>query len=184
VHVAVSVTPHRWTLADYLRAWEAGAIHDRVELLDGEIWDVSMGPWHGEVTINVARALPDKRYRITAASLPANESLPLPDCWVLRRDAEPAEQLSPRMPRWAAADVLLVVEVSDETVEYDLGAKAILYARAGFAHYWVVTRDGVHAHSGPLRTGYAAKIVHRPGERIEVPYAAGITLDVAELIDV
>lgn len=88
------------------------------------------------------------------------------------------------MSRWAPADVLLVVEVSGETVDYDLGGKAIRYARAGFAHYRVVTRDGVHAHSGPLSTGYVNKIVRRLGEQIDVPYADGVTVDVGVLIDV
>jgi Uma2 family endonuclease len=184
VRVAVSVTPHRWTLADFLRAWEAGAITDRVELLDGEIWDVSMGPWHGEVTATVIRTLPNKRFRITTASLASDQSLPLPDCWVLRRDATPLEQLSRRMPRWAPADVLLVVEVSDETIEYDLGAKALLYARAGYAHYWVVTPDGVHVHVDPTAGGYGRRVLHRPGQSLSVPYTPGVTLDVAELIDV
>lgn len=182
--MAVSAYPHRWTLDDFLRVSEAGAFREPVELIDGELWDVVIGPWHGEVRAGLIRALPNKRYRITTASLAAGRSVPLPGCWVLRREAEPVGQLSPRMPRWAARDVLLVVEVSDETVEYDLGGKAILYARAGFPHYWVVTQDGVHAHTGPLGTGYASKIVHRPGDSIEVPYAPGVTLDVAELIAV
>lgn len=182
--MAVSLTPHRWTLEEFLLAWEAGAIGARVELLDGEVWDVSMGPWHGEVTVNICRALPNKRFRITAGSLPAEESLPLPDCTVLRREAVPAEQLSARMPRWAAADVLLVVEVSDETVEYDLGRKSVLYARAGFEHYWTVTRDGIYAHTSPGHSGYGNRILHRPGGRITVPYVVAPALDVAELITV
>lgn len=181
--MAVSLTPHRWTLDEFLLAWEAGAVDTRVELLDGEVWDVPIGPWHGEVTANICRALPNKRFRITQGSLPAGESLPLPDCSVLRRAAKPVEQLSARMLRWASVDVLLVVEVSDETVEYDLGRKAVLYAQAGFAHYWTVTRDGIYAHSAPGRSGYAMRILHPAGDRITVPYVDA-TLDVAELITI
>lgn len=178
------MTPHLWTLDEYLLAWEAGAIGNRVELLDGEVWDVSMGRWHGEVTMNVGRALPNKRFRITAASLPAQNSLPLPDCWVLRRDAVPVAQLSTRMPRWAATDVLLVVEVSDETLEYDLGRKSVMYAQAGFEHYWTVTRDGVYVHGSPTRSGYANRLLVAPDGEITVPYVEGITLAVADLITI
>jgi hypothetical protein len=71
--MAAALTPHRWTLEEYLPVWETGAISNRIELLDGEVWDVSVGRWHGRTT-----------------------------------------------KRWAADDVLLVVEVSGETVQYDL----------------------------------------------------------------
>jgi hypothetical protein len=146
--MAVSFTPHRWTLEEYLLAWEAGAIGKRVELLDGEVWDVGIGPWHGDVTMRVARALPNDR----------------------------------GMQRWAAEDVLLVVEVSDETLQYDLGRKAEMYAEAGFRVYWVVTQEGVHVHSEPTPTGYISRVLHRPGQQVPVPYADGVTLDVGRLI--
>ncbi len=76
--MVASITPHRWTLEEFLGAWEAGVLTDRVELLDGEIWDVSMGPWHGDTTMRVARALPNDTFRITGMSLPAGDSLPRP----------------------------------------------------------------------------------------------------------
>lgn len=182
--MAVSLTPHRWTLDEYLLAWEAGAIGKRVELLDGEVWDVSMGLWHGDTTMRVARGLPNDRFRITAMSLPTGDSLPDPDCSVLRMDASPVEQLSPRMQRWAAADVLLVVEVSDETVQYDLGRKAVLYAEAGYPVYWSVTREGVYVHSKPTPNGYATRVLYGPGERVPVPYTDDVALDVSRLIGV
>lgn len=97
-------------------------------------------------------------------------------------DAAPVEQLSPGMQRWAAEDVLLVVQVSDETLQYDLGRKAEMYAEAGFRVYWVVTQDGVHVHSEPTPTGYVSRVLHRPGQHVPVPYADSITLDVSRLI--
>lgn len=180
--MAVSFALHRWTLEEYLLAWEAGALGNRVELLDGEVWDVPVGRWHGRTTMRVGRALPNDRFEITTVSLPTGGSLPDPDCTVLRMDAEPVEQLSPRMQRWAAEDVLLVVEVSDETVAYDLGRKAEMYAEAGFRVYWVVTQDGVHVHSEPTPSGYVSRVLYRPGQHVPVPYADGVTLDVGRLI--
>ena len=115
--MAVAITPHRWTLSEYLRAWESGVFDgQRTELLDGEVWDVSMGRWHGATTMRVGRALPNDQYEITQASLASGQSLPDPDCWVMRPDAQPVTHLSATMPRWAAEDVLLVVEVSDVSV--------------------------------------------------------------------
>lgn len=181
--MAATTLPFRWTLDEYLRAWEAGVFDNRrAELVDGEVWAVSVGRWHGRTALRVVRALPNDRYEITSMSLASGESLPDPDCWVLRADAEPVAQLSPRMPRWSAADVLLVVEVSDETLDQDLGAKADLYARAGYLHYWSVTKDGIYAHSDPGPRGYRSRRLVERGERIPVPYAPDVTLSVDELI--
>jgi Uma2 family endonuclease len=86
------------------------------------------------------------------------------------------------MQRWAAEDVLLVIEVSDETVQYDLGRKAEMYAEAGYPVYWVVTEEGVHVHTEPTRTGYVSRVLYRPGQQVPVPYVDGVTLDVGRLI--
>ncbi|MGH3567637.1 MAG: Uma2 family endonuclease [Pseudonocardia sp.] len=174
--------PYYWGLEEFLRAWEAGAFDKRAELIDGEVWSVPIGPWHGETTMRVARALPNGRFRITAASLPAGDSLPDPDCWVLRTGAEPIAQLSQRMPRWDPTDVLLIVEVSDETLDHDLGRKAALYARCGYPRYWSVTRDGVYDHSDPGPTGYRRRSLHGPGEQITVPYVEDVSLTVDDLL--
>jgi Uma2 family endonuclease len=39
----------------------------------------------------------------------------------------------------AADETLLVVEVADSSLEYDLAEKASVYAEAGVPEYWVVT---------------------------------------------
>lgn len=180
--MAVTTIPYRWSLEEYLLAFEAGAFQERAELIDGEVWAVSIGRWHGKTAVRVARALPNDRFEITAASLPAGGSLPDPDCWVLRAGAEPVAQLSPRMARWAARDVLLVVEVSDETLDLDLGRKAVLYGEAGYATYWSVTKRGVYVHSEPGSGGYRQRRLFARGDDIPVPYTGDVTLAVDDLI--
>lgn len=180
---APTVGRHRTTLREYLTAWEAGAYETRTELLDGEVWDVSIGAWHGDVTMTVGRTLPNGTVTVTTMSLASGESLPDPDCWVRRKGAQPVEQLSPRMTRWASADVLLVVEVSDETRDYDLGRKAEIYAEAGFAHYWSVCQDGVYAHSEPIAGTYRVRTIYKSGDRVPVPYAPEVELSVEDLIN-
>ncbi len=135
---------YRWTRDEFVRAWEVGAFERRVELVEGEVWEVSIGPWHGETTGQVIRALPGDGVKITMATLPAGDSLPDPDCWVLRAGASPAGTIGRRLASWRPEDVLLVVEVSDESVTQDLGVKALLYGRAGYAVYWVVTSRTRH----------------------------------------
>jgi Uma2 family endonuclease len=174
--------PYHWRLEEFVLAWEAGAFQGRVELIDGEVWSVPIGQWHGDTSGRILRALPNARFTVTTSSLPAGDSLPAPACWVRRAGATPLAHLSQRLPRWSPTDVLLVVEVSDETLEYDLGRKAALYAAAGYPHYWSATRSGIYHHSEPGRDDYEQRRLFRRGSRITVPYATDVLLDVDELV--
>lgn len=165
-----------------MRAWEAGAFDDaRVEMVDGEVWPVSIGSWHGTTTMRLARSLPNSSYEVTSESLVLRSSIVDPDVWVRPGGAEPHRHASSRMAVWDPADVLLVVEVGDETLQADLSTKARLYAAAGFAVYWVVSRDGVHEHTGPTALGYRSTVKHWPGDQLQVPYAS-TALAVAALV--
>ena len=94
---------------------------------------------------------------------------------------EPAGRLSSRLSRWAASDVLLVVEVSDETVAEDPGPKARLYGAAGYPVHWVVTREAVHEHPAPDASGYRTVTRHPEGDHLSLPHT-GAVLTVADLV--
>lgn len=177
----MNAVAYRWDAATFLRAEGLGVFSGRVELVEGEVWPVVLGLWHGQVQARVVVALQGQGEVLTA-TLPTADSLPDPDVWVLRPGAQPVDQVSPRLPRWDAADVLLVVEVSDETVDADLGAKAALYARAGYVRYWVVTRDGVHDHGDPRDGAYAS--VRMAGVDATVAAPDGTTVAVRALLPV
>lgn len=166
-----AATVYHWRLEEFVRAWEAEVFVGRAELVDGEVWPVAIGSWHGDVAARVVRALPNDDHQVTTSSLPTSGSLPDPDCWVRPTAAHPQRRLSDRLDEWAPADVLLVVEVGDETVDQDLGAKAVLYARGGYRWYWVVTREGVYEHSDPGEVGYQVRHLRRPGDSLTVEYA-------------
>lgn len=172
---------YKWSQSEFLRAWEAGAFDHRVELIKGEVWPVVIGSWHGDTVGELTAALPRSGVRITTATLPTGESLPDPDCWVRRADAEPAGLIGSRLSVWVPTDVLLVVEVSDETMLYDLEIKAKLYGQGGYSTYWVVTKHAIYEHTMPTPTGYRTRVEYRPGERIPVRYA-GVDLAVDDLI--
>ena len=172
---------YRWTASEFLRAWEAGAFDHRVELIEGEVWPVVIGDWHGEMVSLVHAVLPREGVRITSSTLPSGDSLPDPDCWVRRVDAVPAGRLGRKLSEWDPSDVLLVVEVSDETVMADLTIKARLYGSSGYAVYWVVTEDTIYEHTEPRPSGYALVRKYGRGERIPVRYA-GTDLAVDDLI--
>lgn len=176
-----TVQTYRWTASEFLRAWEAGAFDHRVELIEGEVWPVVIGPWHGRTSTRLIRALPVTGDEITMATLPSGESLPDPDCWVLRAGAIPTKTASQRLSAWSPQDVMLVVEVSDESVMADLNVKTRIYGRAGYAVYWVVTPDVIHEHTQPTANGYRARLEYARGTRIPIGYA-GTDLAVDDLL--
>lgn len=179
--MATSVA-YRWDEETFLRAHQAGVFDTRVELVEGEVWPVALGDWHGRVTMRVGAALMPYG-EPTGSTLPSSGSLPDPDVWLPRPGAAPVRAVTPRLSAWAADDVLLVVEVSDETPQEDLTIKARLYGRSGYARYWVVTRDGVHEHTGPTEDGYDRIRLIQPGGAVPLPFAGmDAGLAVAELL--
>jgi hypothetical protein len=177
-----TVPNYRWSVSEFVRAWEAGAFEHRVELIEGELWPVLIAGWHGRAVGNVTYLL--RRYGkalVSTATLPSGDSLPDPDCWVQRPDARPREVLGSRMEVWAPDDVLLVVEVSDATKLADLMTKARIYGSAGYAVYWVVTEDAIYEHTEPTAGGYRHRTEYRSGEKLPLAYA-GVELSVDELI--
>ncbi len=182
--MTADVQQHRWSTEGFLRAWEVGAFDDaRVEMVDGELWPASIGSWHGDSTGRVTRALPNGSVMVSTQSLVLSTSVPDPDVWVRPAAAQPQRMASARMAVWDPADVLLVVEVSDETLQADLTTKARLYAAAGFAVYWVLGPDAIHEHTAPTKFGYRDIRQLWPGDQLRVPYA-DVTLDVGALLGV
>jgi Uma2 family endonuclease len=59
--------------------------------------------------------------------------MPQPDLALLRPRADRYAQSHP-----GAADILLIIEVSDTTLKFDTEVKARLYARHGVPELWVV----------------------------------------------
>ena len=123
--------PHRLTVDEYYRMAEVGLLPPdaRVELIDGEIIDMApIGSRHAaavdllaERFIQAAKGTVVVRIQGPVRLGPRSE--PQPDHAVLRPRADRYARSHP-----TAADVLLVVEVSDATLRFDREVKANLYA--------------------------------------------------------
>jgi Uma2 family endonuclease len=150
-----------WTREDCQRLAGMGLLPERWELVQGEIVS-KMGTnlphsmaaqrilaWLMGV-FSSPLLLPTCSIDVAPEDNPTSE--PEPDIVLLNR---PAGELS-RNP--VPSDIALLVEVSDTTLDHDLGPKARLYARAGIVEYWVVDLKGcrVYQHRGPEAGGYAA----------------------------
>lgn len=164
-HSEVWPQRHRLSVDDYYRMAETGVLSpdDRTELIDGEIIDMApIGSRHAEAVTVLGQRLvyavgdvAQVRVQAPLRLLPRSE--PQPDIAVVA-----ARQGGYRNAHPGAADVLLVIEVSDSTLRYDLEVKARLYAKHGIPEYWVVdlVSDRVHRHRRPAGDGY--------GERDEI----------------
>lgn len=145
---------HRISVGAYHQMGEAGILPPdaRVELIDGEIIDMPpIGKFHASVVDRLASKLfacVDGRaiVRVQGPLHLSENSEPEPDFSLLKprddfyRDAPPT-----------AAEVLLVIEVSDATQRYDRRVKVPLYARHGVPEVWIIDLENslVHFHQNP-----------------------------------
>ena len=132
---------HLISVDAFHRMGETGILgpQDRVELIDGEIIDMSpIGVLHAAIVDVLARHFG----RRTGESVFVRCQNPLrlddisepePDIAILRPRADFYMTAHP-----GAADVLLVIEVADTSLAYDLGTKVPLYARHGIPEVWVI----------------------------------------------
>jgi Uma2 family endonuclease len=178
-------SPRRWTCDDLERMVAGGVldVHERLELLDGEI--VRMTPvGHRHIyTVDLLTELLGAEARgraILRVQSPlrfnAGEA-PVPDLVLLRmhEDRYRSRQAGP----W---DALLVVEVADSSALRDQ-EKAGQYARAAIPEYWIVDvdRPAVTGHQ-PVAGEYASVREYRRGEAFSSPALGGRDLRVEEVL--
>jgi Uma2 family endonuclease len=168
--------PARFTAAEFLRMAELGAFDDmKVELDHGEI--VRMNPPHTPHAVGQAltlRALFDAVRRDDLLAV-GEITIVLGDDTVRAFDAALITADALRRKVLAPEHVILGIEVSDSTLDRDLGEKLRDYAAAGIRDYWVVDAKAraVHVMSGPAGEGYEKAEIVRFGEPLELPGGLG-----------
>jgi Uma2 family endonuclease len=178
---------HRLDTGAYYKMAEAGILteNDRVELIDGEIFDMTpIGSAHAGKTNRLnrlfARAVADGLVAVSVQSplrLDAYNE-PEPDLMLLRPRESDYQDRHP-----GAADVLLLVEVSESSLSYDRGTKLALYARFSVPEVWIVDLLGaaVEVFREPKESAYASR--ERLTEGTLAPaLLPNIKIDVAALL--
>ncbi len=182
------ITTVRLSLAEYDALLAKGVLdetrHQNIELIHGEMRQMSPpGPMHEDIVDclnawsfeNTDRS--EVRVRVqNSVGVPEFDSAPMPDvAWVRER--------SYRAGRPLPEDVLLVIEVSDSSLEIDRGAKAELYASAGVQDYWIVNLVDwcVEVYREPASGGFREKRTFDGGETISPLAFPDVTLDIGEL---
>ncbi len=177
----------KFTVDEYFRMVEAGVLQpkERVELIEGEILIMPpMGPPHfGGINryTRVFRRLPIEEFDflVQAPILLEDNSAPEPDFALLKyRDDEYSQTLP------GPADTLLVIEVSDSSLNYDLNIKAHIYGRAGIPETWVLNLPGdcLERFTEPGPEGYTQHITLRRGDKVTPVALPNVELAVADLL--
>lgn len=182
--------PIRWTCQQFQDMSDSGVLEGRtVILVDGEILDMpTPNPPHnavvGIVDYTLKQVFSTGYWVRIQSGLPTTlDTDPIPDLALVV--GSPRDFLTHHPPT-----ALLVVEVSDSSLSYDIGEKSNLYAAAGIADYWVVDvkeprlyvfRDPVADPSAPRSFRYSTVQTLKRGDSI-TPLAGAASIAVADLL--
>ena len=179
-HSDLTLSYHQWTVPDYHKLGEIGLFADqRVELLSGEIIDMSpIGKLHA-ATVKSLLKLFEKSLGdawIVSVQDPIvldDHSEPEPDVAILKPEKRFYADGLPK-----AADVLLVVEVADTTLQKDRLVKLPLYAEAGIPEYWIVNLidEVLERYTQPKGSEYAMRQLYRKGDVLEGDLLGSVSL--------
>jgi Uma2 family endonuclease len=80
-------------------------------------------------------------------------------------------------------DVLLVIEISDSTLNYDREVKKEIYAEAGIDEFWLINLklNTVETYSNPSNGTYYQMRIFERGEIIQAKNIAGVSLEVNKI---
>lgn len=179
----VTLQERLFTIEEFERIVETGIFgeDERVELIEGRI--VQMNPIGDDHAWNVNRLSGifwQSGGVIVATQNPVRlgpRIAPQPDLAVLRSDVRQNRKPEP-------ADILLLIEVADSSLNYDRQVKAHLYARANIPEYWIVDIKGerIEAHREPSPTGYLSFRVYLRGGQIAPEFKPDLLIDVDAIL--
>lgn len=185
--MSAQVVKRSFTVAEYRRMVEVGILSedDRVELIDGEVFEMSpIGEPHAACVDVLNYLVTDQLGRSVIVRVQGPIQLndfsePQPDVSILKRRDDFYRHAHPR-----PEDVLLVTEVSDTTLEYDTKVKVPLYARAGIPEVWIVNLRGrrIKSYADPAGGVYQTIKTHARGEELQSHTLAALCVSVAEVI--
>jgi Uma2 family endonuclease len=161
---------YRMTVDEFERI--AGSLNnDQVELLDGYVvWRDDMKPPHVLATERLRRRLdrsvPEGYFVREEKPIRIPEfDEPRPDISVVRGDPEVFANRHP-----GPEDVVLLVKVSETSLDRDQGKKKFNYARSGIPVYWIVNfvERQLEVYLSPGPDGYQSSQILKPGQDVAV----------------
>jgi Uma2 family endonuclease len=193
VRALISSTPsgvrrHRWTRDEFYRAITLGFFKpdERWELIDGDLYEqMGENPPHSHACRRCRRQLETAflglEYFVSEqhpVTLP-DDTEPEPDIAVIAGTLNQFAHCHP-----SADDILLIVEVSATTLDFDRLVKAPAYAASRIAEYWILNLEGrrLEVHRSPQDGAYTS-VVTIPETGAVSPLAApNAVIAVADLL--
>lgn len=171
--MSVALVRHQFTVEDYYQIVELGLLkeNDQVELINGEIIHMSpIGSYHSGCVkrLNkILNALLNQKAIISVQDPVRIDrfSEPEPDIAVLklRDDFYTSSHPTPQ-------DVLLIIEISDTTLQYDREIKLPLYAKAGIPEVWIVNikEERIEVHTQPAKDIYKLQRIVQQEDELSI----------------
>jgi Uma2 family endonuclease len=177
----------RFTADEYERMIETAILRDdeRCELIGGVIIAMSpLGSLH-VACVNRAAKLFIRLVQDSAIVSVQNafrldeKSRPQPDLAIIRQRDDDYDMQLP-----GAEDVLLLIEVSDTTIDFDRNEKAARYAAAGIPECWIVDLQNqlIEAHTSPADGIYHNIKRATRGETLTPQYDAMAIVSVIDIL--
>ena len=167
----------RWTREECEVMAKSGLDLERLELIDGDLISrMSKNRPHVNTLWTLLNWLiqtfgfdyVQQEAPINVAPFDNSTNEPEPDLSVVRKPYREFRTANP-----GPADLNLVIEISDSSLDFDLRKKAQLYARAGIIEYWVVdvNRQRLIVHRDPSAGAYKSITEYAGSEQV-TPLAA------------
>jgi Uma2 family endonuclease len=186
--MSMPLAARRFTVEEYHRMAEVGILApgDRSELLDGEILALTpVGARHAACVKRLIRLCAPLVVR-QAVTLSVQDPVilgpydePQPDVALLRYRADDYAASHP-----TPADVLLLIEVADTSLDYDRQIKLPRYARSEVPEVWLVNLEDqqVEIYREPAGERYAKMHVARRGEALTPLLLSSASVSVDQIV--
>ncbi|MBA2494817.1 MAG: Uma2 family endonuclease [Acidobacteria bacterium] len=181
------VAPKRFRVEDFRKMTEAGILTEESgwEIIDGYLIDkMSIGSNHAGTVKLLGEMLRDltRNKALVSVQDPIHiddYNEPEPDIALLKRRSDFYKKGHP-LPQ----DVLLLIEVSNSTIEYDREIKRMLYAKAEIVEFWLVNLQDntVEVYSQPKNGNYRLARILESGEAIEATAVENLKLQIDEIL--
>ena len=184
-------TVKKFTIEDYHRLTQLGFFQkdDKVELIRGEIIEMaSKGTSHSVCETRLEREL----YKLIGerATLRGQQPIilssysePEPDRVIVKNREDDYLNGHPQ-----TEDILLLIEISDSSLDYDQTTKLSVYAENNITDYWIFNLVDfcLEYYRQPYQNlqgefGYRNKLIYLPNESIILPCFPDLTLDLTKV---
>jgi Uma2 family endonuclease len=185
--MAIQLLRRRFNVKEFHRMAQTGILteDDRVELLDGELVEMTpIGSRHAACVNRLAQFFAERlaSRAIVSVQNPVQlgpQSEPQPDIALLRPRADYYAGSHPEPQH-----VLLLIEVTDTSMEVDRQIKVPLYARAGIPEVWLVDIGQRHVdiYQNPSPQEYREIRRLGAGQSLTVPGFPDLTLPIDRIL--